>query len=467
MIKVRVRGIYSTALTQLLLDRHVHVVQPSALQEERFDVRAERSPYDVDIANRPDRQGVHMLGKAHAVTTLSDLLRQRLLDVVLRRWHVTVDGIYKGRIARVDSERGRALVDIGPARGWLKMSGSQTRESDEVIVQVQRRRLGARTPSLRTQIEIPGDYAVLIPTRHIKLSHRIRNPRARARLHELGKALDLEWGIIWRTAAADQSPEVLRREVAELVEQAHTIRVTAEDVGAPALLWGDTSFMDVEFPALSKKRLDTLRRRVVPTINDHHFYKTCGEPIGSAVEVAEQLLAQGRQPREVDASFKRSIEAEFPVEDATIEIEHVKLDGQIFNLGQAKIVAFNRADASITYHRELTEGGIYDGLGTPKEEGDSAVTEGKIGEWFSKTTYFSKGKRVKGTYINLSTPLELYPQALRYVDLEIDISIQPNGEITVLDVEKLEEKVRAGYITQDLAVKVRMKVHNLLNELEQ
>lgn len=465
-MKTRVRGIYSTALTKLILECNFQVVQPSAVQEERFGMKEDWESYDLDINDRLGCQGVHVLGKAHAIDTFYSLLRSRLQDVVLRRWNVAVDGIYKGLIKRVDEERDLALVDIGPAAGWLKIRRGQNFESEEIMVQVQRRRLGAKKPSLSMEIEIPGEYAVLIPEREIKISHRIRNHRSRDRLHELGKDLDPDWGIIWRTAAADQSTDVLRREVVELTEKGQTIRKNAKEAEAPALLWGETHFMDVEFPTLSKKRLDELRSMVVPTINDHHFYKTCGGRIGSAVDMAERLLEQGRQLGDVEAVFKRIIEADFPSEGSTIEIKHVKLDGEILNLGQAEMVAFNRDDASIKYRRDLKGSGVYDGLGSPKEEGDYAVTESKIGEWYLKTRYFSKNGQFKGMYINLNTPIELYPCTLRYVDLEVDVSIQPDGEIAVLDVEKLEEKEREGYITRNLAEKVRTTLKDLLNEIE-
>ena len=104
------------------------------------------------------------------------------------------------------------------------------------------------------------------------------------------------------------------------------------------------------------------------------------------MEMAERLLEQGKPRGDVEAVFKRTIEAEFPSEGSTIEIEHVKLDGRVFNLGQAEIVAFKRDDASIEYRRDLREGGIYDGLGTAKEEGDYALTESKIGEWSLKSS---------------------------------------------------------------------------------
>jgi hypothetical protein len=65
---VRVRGIYSTALMKLLLESHIQVVQPSAKQEERFALNEDRGPYDLDIDDRPDRQGAHIIGKPHALT---------------------------------------------------------------------------------------------------------------------------------------------------------------------------------------------------------------------------------------------------------------------------------------------------------------------------------------------------------------------------------------------------------------
>ncbi len=466
MIKVRVRGIYSTALTKLLLDSQFQVVQPSTVQRERFDIIGDQEPHDLDIDDRPDHHGIHVLGKEHAIDALCDLLRAISPDVILRRWNVAVDGIYEGLLKRVDEERGAAFVDIGQAMGWLKIKESQNFNSEEIMVQVQRRRLGARKASLSTDIEIAGEYAVLIPERQIKISHRIRDHRSRDRLRELGEELGLDWGIIWRTAAADQSASVLTREVSELMERAQTIRARAEDVEAPAMLWGETYFMDVEFPALSKRRLDRIRNNVVPTINHHHFFKICGERTGSAVDMAEKLLEEGRSPGEVEESFERIVEAKLPTKGSTIDIEHVKLDGRIFNLGRGKILAFNRDNGSIKYHRDIKGSGFYDGLRTPKEEGDYAVTDAKIGEWYLTTKYFSKNKRFKGTYINLNTPIELCPCTLRYVDLEVDISIQPDGKISVLDVEKLEEKRREGYITKDLTERVRTKLKGLLDQVK-
>ncbi|MDI6905779.1 MAG: DUF402 domain-containing protein [Candidatus Bathyarchaeia archaeon] len=59
-----------------------------------------------------------------------------------------------------------------------------------------------------------------------------------------------------------------------------------------------------------------------------------------------------------------------------------------------------------------------------------------------------------GTYINLNTPVEVYP-AIRYVDLEVDVCIQSDGTSKTLDMEKLEKALEKGIISQKLFTKLK------------
>jgi predicted RNA-binding protein associated with RNAse of E/G family len=64
----------------------------------------------------------------------------------------------------------------------------------------------------------------------------------------------------------------------------------------------------------------------------------------------------------------------------------------------------------------------------------------------------------------LNTPVEVYPNAIRYVDLEVDICIRPDGTVKVLDMEKLEKALENQVISQRLFVKVTEIVQQILEE---
>ena len=143
----------------------------------------------------------------------------------------------------------------------------------------------------------------------------------------------------------------------------------------------------------------------------------------------------------------------------------MKVNGRIYNLGEARIVEFDEQNQQIKLLRVFSTPGVYDGLRARKELGDYAVTSMKIGEWSFRTSYFSKNGEYKGTYVNINTPIEIYPVKVRYVDLEADICMWPNGRIRKIDVEKLDEIVRYGYISERLKQIISRKIEEALDTL--
>jgi Ribonuclease G/E len=462
----RIRGIYSTALTKLLLDQGFEIVQASTTLKDRFELEGNMESPDIDIYDRYGRQGVRVLGKAEAVKSFKSILQAHFDDVIIREWKATADGIYKGLKKHLDTEAHLVLVDIGPAIG--KVDEEEIRDSDmqSVVVQVERRRIGAKEPILTTEIKIPGKYAILIRGHQVKVSRKILDWQKRSHLIQLGKDLNLrDWGVIWRTSAADQLTEVLRNEIVNLLKEGGGVLKKAEQTEAPAVLWEGSHFVEIEFPALSKRKFDEIRGVVTPTLDGHHFYKTCGKGVSSAVDMAEKLLAEGKSTEEVEALFQKTIQKEFPEVGSTIDIEHVKLDGRIFHLGEALIESFDNENSVVKFSRVFRREGVYDGLKTLKETGDIAITEAKIGEWHFKTQYFSKDGKSKGTYVNFNTPIELYPYSIRYVDLEIDVCVWPDGKIEILDEEKFENAVREGLVPKKLSEIVRERLQEILKDL--
>lgn len=459
-MKAKVRGIYSTALTKLLLDNGFEIVQPSLTIKNRFKLSENSTQPDITLKDRYDLQGIKVLGTSDAVNAFQKILQSTFLDVITRKWFVSVDGIYKGKV--VESNEHTIYVDLGRSViGRLQKSESANVKAGQLLVQVERERIRSRQPVLTTNLKVIGEHTILLQSCKVGVSLKIRDLGKRAELYSLGKILAPNgWGIIWRESSAEQSRETLENEIARLVEKSKMLAEKASSAEAPALLVEGSYFMDVEFPWLSKSRMDQLRASAAPTLGGHHFYKSCGGKVSAALEMAEKLLEKGQNLDEVETLFKDQILYEFPESGSIVGIEHVKLSGLVFHLGEATIESVD--DEQIRYSRIMRSNGMYDGLGTRKEAGDKAKSETKIGEWYITTDYCSNSGEWKGSYINLNTPIEVYPKTIRYVDLEVDACIKPKGEVRILDMEKLENVLKEGFISESLFKTVKEKVNEII-----
>ena len=346
MVSARIRGIYSTALTKLLLDSGFEIVQPSEPIIERFGLSRDERQHvkrDLEVHDRPDRQGVIVTGKARAVDRFINVLRPVLDDAIYR------DPL----LFRRDVE---LLCAAGPVPSSIILEDSDAR------------------------------------------------------------------------------PDPLIR-------------------------------MDVEFPGLSKGKLDEIRASVTPTVEGHHYYKACGGVISSMVDTAEMMLEEGCPRREVEALLEESVLSRLPKPGSRISLEHVKITGHHYDLGAAKIARFDRKNGRLILLRRILGKGVYDGLDVRKDPGDFAVTEMVMGEMSLRTRYFSADGEYKGSYINVNTPVELYPLKARYVDLEVDVCVWPSGEVRKIDHERLEEAVLKGLISERLLEISNEEVERLLNSI--
>ena len=134
-------------------------------------------------------------------------------------------------------------------------------------------------------------------------------------------------------------------------------------------------------------------------------------------------------------------------------ISHGKPDGRRYSLGRATVA--DREGTTVTVKREMRSGGAYDALGVPREDGDIATTKFKEGRWWYPTVYRSADGTVKGTYVNICTPVELFPEAASYVDLEVDVIRHADGTVKRVDDDDLEVAVEEGHVPDPLADKAR------------
>ncbi len=450
-VSVRIRGIYSTALTKLLLDRGFKIAQPSQKIAERLGIEETYDEFNVDIYDKKDHHGVILTGEA--VEEVKKVFEEEFIDVVFRRLPYQLYGIYRGLVVKRDEKY--VYVDIGSAIGTIPIEeGKRLQEGDEVLVQVKKHNL---LPHLSPTLTVPGDYAVLIPKppgsqRHVKISRKIKESSERERLRILGLSIDLgEWGILWRTAAAYKDWNTLRDEIVRLSKLAEKLK-NADSYSAPEQIIEGRNIYEVEFGGGAKKKLDEIRNRVVPTIDGHHQLKAYDLEFSFAVEIAEGILAEVPSQRaKVNQGFWNVLlNQKGPKKGWLFFLEHGKPDGQKFKLGPGEVMEVSMNPLRITLKRHLKPGKVYDGLDVPIEFGDYAVTEIEAGRWWFVHRYYNKDGNLKGEYYNINTPVEIYPDRARYIDLEVDIVKWPDGKKEIIDKDKLREHYEDGIITEKL-----------------
>jgi Ribonuclease G/E len=207
---------------------------------------------------------------------------------------------------------------------------------------------------------------------------------------------------------------------------------------------------EIEFPFAAKTALDELRNRVLPTVPQHHHLRIIASDYVSLLE--EKTLSGHPEKREsVGRSMEKSLIWDRFQEEKEIKIEHVKLDGRSIFLSEGVIVEKDFGGKKLVLKRSRFKGRTkYDGLGIEKREGDYAISEIQGGRWYYQHTYFRNDGTLIGKYTNINTPVEFYPDRIRYVDLEIDVVQMPDGQVFVTDEEDLEQRFKTGFLSKEL-----------------
>jgi len=263
------------------------------------------------------------------------------------------------------------------------------------------------------------------------------------------------WGLEWARDARDAEMETLGDALDRASARAEQLEATLEAAGdrdPVREIASPTAGAWVWFGRESRFALDEIRREVTATMPGHHRIKAGTDSASAGVDFAEALcgdhLAGGEFPFSVVAD-------QFgPQVGDSVRIDHGKPAGRRIVLGEGEVVERND-DGTLAVEREIAGGGSYDALGTPREAGDTAHTKFREGRWWYPTTYRSADGELKGTYVNICTPVELFPGAVRYVDLQVDVIKYPDGEVERVDDDELDADVAAGRVSEALAEKAR------------
>ncbi|QSG04201.1 DUF402 domain-containing protein [Natranaeroarchaeum sulfidigenes] len=470
MTRVRIRGIYTTGLTRRLLDAGHEVVQASPPIRERFDVPLDAAPRDVWITDTDDRQGIGVSGPIDAVATVLDDLRPARDTFI---WadpapagavfdaYVT-DALGSGAVVALD-EPATPRLDSVPfhginAEGFLPYDDADgyVDDGDQVRVQVHEAAppWADRRPQVSTAIEIGGGLVSLARDRS-DVRADVRGERG-TELVRTTEMLPVDppdgWGIRWERAAADAEISTLGDALDRTADRAKRLEDTLVD--APDTPEADTRIAAPNatawcwFGRESRSELDVIRRDVTTTMSGHHRIKAGDRSASDAVDFVEAVCEPtGEFP------FTAVADQFGPREGDRIGLGHGKPDGRLIQLGRGEVTAID--GDRVTLRRKMRSPGTYDALGTERVRGDVAITKLVEGRWWYPTIYRGEDGERKGTYVNICTPVELFPESARYVDLHVDVIKRPDGSVERVDEDELAAAVEAGHVTEALADKAR------------
>ena len=488
---VHVRGIYTTALTRLLLEAGHEVVDPSPPIQRRFDASFANAAPDVRVSTTADRQGVGASGGPEAVGAVRDLLTGVGVDALAWPDSTPPGAVLDGEVA--ETLGGGAVVSLrsgtgddgadggGASRtvaGYLPYGSVDDRIETGDAVRVQVRESAApwvdRRPELSGKLRAAGGLVALEPGSGTRVD--VRDDEAGRELAGMVDLLGLEppdgWRAVWKPPAVDAGTDELESGLARAVDAAEGLDAAADAAGGTGALDGSGSIREeplatpnagvwVWFGRESRFALDDKRREVTATMPGHHRVKAGTADASAGVDLAEALCEPAS-----DAAFPFAVvtDAFGPAAGDALRLKHGKPDGRLITLGEGTVTAVE-GDGSITVEREMTGGGTYDGLEVPREAGDVAKTSLKEGRWWYPTTYRGRDGTVRGTYVNVCTPVEIFPDAARYVDLHVDVMKHADGTVERVDDDVLRESVAAGDTPEPLAEKARSVAAALENAL--
>ncbi|MFB6310662.1 MAG: DUF402 domain-containing protein [Salinirussus sp.] len=443
---VRIRGIYATALTARL----ENVVQSSQAIRERIDGSPSDEPAGALVETTSDRQGVGIHGEPESVAKIAATIEEVGRDTF--RWSATapIDGVFAGEVT--ETLGSGALVDIGTATGFLPFSATERRieTGDRLRVHV-----GEPVPPwsedhpvLDTEVRLHGGLLDLV-------RGGPKDTGEPALVDLLPATPPNGWRPDWGPGALERNHEDLAAALETIATDAEALDAALEDAIAPTdrdpgPYWTGRSTTWCWFGRESRFALDEDRRTVTTTMPGHHRLKTAAEAASPAVDFVEAVCPEFNGEFPFDVATR-----EFgPREGDQVAIAHGKPDGHQFDLGTGEVVD-REPEGTVTIRREMTPGGTYDALDVERQAGDIALTTATEGRWWYPTIYRSEDGDRRGTYVNVCTPVEIFPDAVRYVDLYVDVVKHADGTVKRVDDDELDDAVAVGELSDDLADRAR------------
>ncbi len=461
--KVRVRGVYATALSKILHEGGLLLVDVSDVIAKRLGVEQLKGEVaDVTVkSDDEDPSNILVIGFPEAVNAVVDVLVRELPYVVLNIPEVGLYTTFKTYV--VGKKDGECLVESPFGKAPL-VDVNECVEGMEVYVTSIKVPLRAGEHVVfSNKLRVVGYYAVVGRGNKVTFSNFIRNKNKVSDLLLISSSyVRRGYSIHWRSNVDDADLREITEELNMLLNKLHELEKLVIQSRPLNIVYEGEKIALIIPSSLSKDYLDNIRSSVTPTSPYHHRLRGLEDMFKDVIDFMD-ITSYNVNVDVLRGCVRKWILSKLLESDITIK--HVKPDGSVIGLGKGKVLKVLDDDRiCISLERRVIGSGFYDGLGIPKEVGDRITTEVCEDRWWVKHEYSSPSGNVKGIYININTPPELLPyNVIKYVDLGIDL-VKKDGLCRLVDIEELRNLLQRKSLKFDMLNNVIYLLDKLISE---
>jgi probable ribonuclease FAU-1 len=183
---IKIRGIYATALTKLMLDSGYCIVDPSSKIQKLFGLPEQVGDYDILIRDRPDFQGVDLTGPPEKMTQCLTFLQERLLDATLLEFAAVEEetGLVRAAVELpggskqvLDETRLTVTPTISKHHRLRIIASKAVEQAELTLMKHPDKRESLENDLFREEIVLPLEKAGFVRVEHIRPSGKPMRPR--------------------------------------------------------------------------------------------------------------------------------------------------------------------------------------------------------------------------------------------------------------------------------------------------
>lgn len=465
--KVRVRGIYSTAISKILYDRGLTLVDVSEVIAKRLGINSLRGEAaDLTIkSDDSDPSNILVIGFPKAVRYVVNILTSMIPYMITIMPNIGLYSTFKTRV--IGKRDGECLVEtpLGQAQVVDVDECVKGMELPVTSIKVPLRR-GER-PLFSSKLRVVGYYAIVGRGSKLTFSNHIRNKNRISELVTLSSSYVRKgYSIHWRSNVDEADLNEVLKELNNLIELLNGVERSVASSKTLEIVYEGEALALLIPTSASKAYLDSVRASIAPTTPYHHQLKGVSGGLSDVVDLLD-IISAGVDRNSLSKSIKEWLISKLP--EYEVSFRHSKLDGTVVNLGNGRVrtTYLDGDDVCVEVERDVRSKGVYDGIGAHKELGDKILSKVCENRWWITHTYISSSNNlVKGEYVNINTPPEVLPNGdIKYVDLGIDLVKGSNGVCRLIDVGEFRGLIIDGVIREDIINAVLNTLNKLIDSL--